>query len=366
MISRKFFVLVVLISASCSDSGTSMIGQLDATTIINPNVEILTSLGPIHARLLDNNEIIGTANGYVFHTTDEFETFTVSQKKRAEDVDLSRIAWLASDTIISYMETLPPPGVPGGGLVISISIDKGQNWENKSISGPITNSFKDIQFVNPQTCFLVQYNQRQVGVEFERITEILKIDLERATAESVGSVPGLGYKNIKFVDTNNGYMMMSDDEGVYLTRTSDGGATWIPPIKINGGIGHMTIVPSNGNLIAYGFGVLQSKDQGNTWVNNPLTDFIANETDGNGIKQITFASSMVGYARDFQDKIFRSTDGGETWSLFSKIDSRVSSFRFYDEQNGLATGQNTLLITHDGGLNWKPLIYPYPYVWDND
>jgi photosystem II stability/assembly factor-like uncharacterized protein len=62
-------------------------------------------------------------------------------------------------------------------------------------------------------------------------------------------------------------------------------------------------------------------------------------------------------------RIYKTADGGKTWALQFKNPDRDGFFdamAFWDEKNGLALGdpvkgQFQLLVTDDGGANWKPL-----------
>lgn len=56
-------------------------------------------------------------------------------------------------------------------------------------------------------------------------------------------------------------------------------------------------------------------------------------------------------------KLFRSSDGGETWRYFSNIPSKaeynVTYLKFRNELEGYIVGDNLILSTADGGKNWK-------------
>jgi photosystem II stability/assembly factor-like uncharacterized protein len=64
-----------------------------------------------------------------------------------------------------------------------------------------------------------------------------------------------------------------------------------------------------------------------------------------------------------ESRIYKTSDAGETWILQFKNSEPAAFFdaiAFWDEGNGLAlgdpvSGQFQLIVTEDGGMNWKPL-----------
>jgi photosystem II stability/assembly factor-like uncharacterized protein len=62
-------------------------------------------------------------------------------------------------------------------------------------------------------------------------------------------------------------------------------------------------------------------------------------------------------------RIYKTTDGGKTWIMQFKNPDKAAFFdamAFWDEKNGVALsdpvkGQFPLIVTDDGGTNWKPL-----------
>jgi photosystem II stability/assembly factor-like uncharacterized protein len=63
-------------------------------------------------------------------------------------------------------------------------------------------------------------------------------------------------------------------------------------------------------------------------------------------------------------RIYKTTDGGQTWALQFKSldrDGFFDAIAFWDAKNGIAfgdpvKGQFQLIVTDDGGANWKPLV----------
>jgi photosystem II stability/assembly factor-like uncharacterized protein len=70
---------------------------------------------------------------------------------------------------------------------------------------------------------------------------------------------------------------------------------------------------------------------------------------------LRFLTDQIGVGATSDGKIFRTTDGANSWSLISDTARAVHSFFFVDANNGFAVGDGSLfLTTKDGGASWTP------------
>jgi len=70
---------------------------------------------------------------------------------------------------------------------------------------------------------------------------------------------------------------------------------------------------------------------------------------------LRFLTDQIGVGATSDGKIFRTTDGANSWSLISDTARAVHSFFFVDASNGFAVGDGSLfLTTKDGGASWTP------------
>lgn len=69
---------------------------------------------------------------------------------------------------------------------------------------------------------------------------------------------------------------------------------------------------------------------------------------------ITFPSALIGYTCGSNGNIFKTTDGGSTWTqLTTGITYDIYSIDFLDNNTGWACGElGTVLVTTDGGVTW--------------
>jgi hypothetical protein len=77
----------------------------------------------------------------------------------------------------------------------------------------------------------------------------------------------------------------------------------------------------------------------------PLSLFFANEDIG----------WMVTVRHPWENRIWRTTDGGLTWRRLPEVPPQVLRVYFTDPKHGWAVGsRRTVLETHDAGQTWKP------------
>jgi photosystem II stability/assembly factor-like uncharacterized protein len=70
---------------------------------------------------------------------------------------------------------------------------------------------------------------------------------------------------------------------------------------------------------------------------------------------LRFLTDQIGLGATSDGKIYRTTDGANSWSLISDTSRAVHSFFFVDASNGFAVGDGSLfLTTKDGGASWTP------------
>jgi len=196
---------------------------------------------------------------------------------------------------------------------------------------------------------------------------------------------------IKFFDVENGFIGWYD----HLIRTTDGGDTWTEvETGINYGFDFKDLEYVTLDTIFVGWNyqtksILRSTDGGETWETivieglisandlfflNNQTAFLAcynqifKSTDGGStwspvvmnnanpinILSLSFPTPGVGYASGSgsYENMLKTTDGGNTWNpLETNVSSALNNVYFFDNDNGVAFGNNGLMIrTTTGGV----------------
>ncbi len=209
---------------------------------------------------------------------------------------------------------------------------------------------------------------------------------------TVGACGVVGQPNVYYMGVNDG--------GVW--KTNDAGRTWQPLFddQSTGSIGDVAVAQSNPDVIyvgsgegiqrpdlSVGDGIYKSTDGGKTWTNMGLKN--AQQIGGLAVdpkdENIVFVAALGHpYGPNEERGVFRSTDGGKTWTkvLFidentgaiqvtiDPVDSKIvyadlSEMRQGPWENCDLTGPNSgLYKSEDGGTTWKKLTTGLPTSQD--
>ena len=169
---------------------------------------------------------------------------------------------------------------------------------------------------------------------------------------------GVGWNkvNTPFSDNLTGISVISKDTilvtgTLKLHASFDGGINWttsnIAGYNItdsyftSSSVGHVGC--SNGN-------VYKTVDGGKTW---SLKSSI-NSSSCN-INKMYFVDSNTGFiSRGYMAEILKTTDGGETWKINNSSTDVINTFCFIDAQNGFSAGEDGVIFkTSNGGSTWE-------------
>ncbi len=180
-----------------------------------------------------------------------------------------------------------------------------------------------------------------------------------------------------FVDAKNGWALSGAHSrlspGAKLFRTGDGGVLW-QQVYDNGTMGRPRSVQqvffvdtqqgwisgrwADGD-VDWGWFIAHTADGGATWTDQYISTARDAEQAPDSLTERTlwFLDATRGWYV-YGDSIYRTTNGGATWTL-STMNRQVQSIaRFVDGSTGLGVGPSTggspaLLRTTDGGVNWS-------------
>jgi photosystem II stability/assembly factor-like uncharacterized protein len=161
--------------------------------------------------------------------------------------------------------------------------------------------------------------------------------------------------NIWFKDAYNGLAIGGAIRGSVIERTTDGGINWTPIAAPFGptlygifGIGDKVWIGGSDGLIAY------TTDFGNTW--KKITPIPAAT-----IYDICFAGPNSGFAAGYDGTLFKTNDGGQTWTssyiFANNVAPNVNGIQFLNENVGYAAHSYRLITkTTNGGNSWFAVL----------
>ena len=171
-------------------------------------------------------------------------------------------------------------------------------------------------------------------------------------------------EQVYFVNENIGFVSIFGRPNAPLMVTTDGGNTWKNQLlNLNGTLSHFQFVDNtHGFALLFGLtlttttyklniALVETKNQGQTWAEVPLTDSLS--TDRLGLQFLDNKKAFAIAQKNRTNYLIKSLDGGVTWKALGNLPNDILSFKFVDEQNGIATNFSNCFTTTDGGLTWQ-------------
>ena len=242
--------------------------------------------------------------------------------------------------------------------------DGGNSWESYNIDiGNLNLGISMIHAYNDQIAWLVAYPRgaNQTGGIFKTDDGGLNWSRQNSADYDTSS----SFANVVyFWDENIGFAQGDPINGEFeLYVTQNGGDNWtqVPgnniPNPLGGEYGYTRQIEVVGNNIWFTTNkgrIYRSSDKGNNWdvFQSPIVDFGSAEVNGN----ISFGDSQNGILIDNSTNVFRTENGGETWSEITTSGPVYTSGLCYIEGTDtvFSTG-NGSSFSLDGGYSWTPI-----------
>jgi photosystem II stability/assembly factor-like uncharacterized protein len=289
------------------------------------------------------NGFIAGGHGVIFKTTNGGATWEWIgfQNARYDGTDINALYFI--DTMTGFATGL-------GGRILK-TIDGGKTWNQYA---PIYSAIRQLNFTSNATVYGLAGNS------------FLKSTDGCTTWENIGPpVLNANTRQFDFVNEDIGYCIAGGDIGTSASvakvfKTTDGGKTWIATYGgneiMNDNLYSIDFVDDKIGFVSGGFNdrhTFKTTNGGANWTK--VNDF--------SFGQMQFLNSSVGYARNvgnLYNRIYKTIDGGQNWTITFEIDEDINSFHFLDVNNGYFVGDNSLMYkTTDGGTTWKKLTAPY-------
>ena len=145
-----------------------------------------------------------------------------------------------------------------------------------------------------------------------------------------------------------------------IWRTTNGGSTWIPTDSIASSFPDYVHMFNAGKAIWWGDPVggnwvlRKTTNGGETWIN--AASLSAFPTEAGWSNSMTWCDSLRGWFGTNSSHLYRTTDGGSSWTSYSIGPTNVYTVWFNDSTTGLAASGNQLWRSTNGGMAWIQLL----------
>ena len=239
---------------------------------------------------------------------------------------------------VYFTDTNTGTAVGQNGTILTTS-DGGDNWTSQ---------------VSGTTEFLaaVWYTDTNIGTVVGQKGTILRTGDGGTTWVSQTSGTTEHLTSVSFGDANTGTVVGWNS---VILRTTDGGTNWIPQ---NSGtdqfLRDVWFVDKNiGTAVTAGAAapplipqILRTNNGGDSWT-------IQVPQPTGGLTSVVFTDASTGTVVGADGEIYRTTDGGITWSPQISGVTNLNGVSFVDLDNGIAVGFGGVIIqTLDGGATW--------------
>lgn len=161
--------------------------------------------------------------------------------------------------------------------------------------------------------------------------------------------------DVYFINPDTGWIV-----GTYKTvlTTTDGGENWIKTMNSIAGSKCFYSVSFTNELNGCAVGgqmsgsngiIMVTDDGGITWTETTPPDC-------SDLEKVIFLDSITGWICGSDGELRKTMDGGYTWSEKSNSYGMYKDIHFFDDNNGLLMGYNSVRLTQDGGETWDSIV----------
>lgn len=248
---------------------------------------------------------------------------------------------------LKFTDALNGYCVGEGGKILKTT-NGGQQWN--FLNANTSTELNDLSFVNSSVGYVVG----NTGV-------IRKTINGGSSWTNISGIPSnTDLYSVHFIDQSNGWVA---GESSAMYKTTNGGTTWtqqtLPNFTtfvnqvsfINASVGYATGA-SNGNLF-------KTVDGGSTWTALPQ-----NMLQPGTIYNFQFFDADTGVATTSQWNFLKTTDGGLNWTEIANFCVGVPVLHFINQNVGVISGDNSnydckMYKTTDGGFTWSNSHVPF-------
>jgi len=230
--------------------------------------------------------------------------------------------------------------------------DGGNNWT--LVNSLTKNNLRTISFFDRLNGFAAGWSLN----DWDFYGSIHKTSDGGNTWQTVYSSNSIGVNKILCIDSATVIAVGGNFDEYFdatsILYTSDGGSSWITNILYNSVLEDIAMFDQS-TLIAVGYNgnILRSSDKGVSW------QLVSTNNYTNYNRVISF-NKNEGIILGNNNTVLKTSDSGLTWyPISSSSDNNFIAASFIDMNDGIAISKSKLFRTTDGGITWSNCIFSY-------
>lgn len=140
-------------------------------------------------------------------------------------------------------------------------------------------------------------------------------------------------------------------------NTGYGNWEWVNPSVQGNTINGVSFVGTNGWAVGNGGLIMETTDGGENWVSESPSSYCSNPAakgSGCNLNGVSFADANNGWAVGDYGTVWRTTNGGTSWTLqtFPSASRSLAAVSFFNTSVGVIVSDGYAYYTSNGGANW--------------
>lgn len=324
------------------------------------------------------NDSLGWISGDKYHTADLYKSFILKTIDGGTSWDTAYYAIDKKLFCVFFIDPLTGWAAGEGGKIIR-TIDGGLTWQ--VLNSGCNKSIYSMHFADENIGVAVGEKgtilfTEKGGQQWEKIAIDMNADLFRVFFKDIHCMNIVGQDGLVLFSGDgrnwrsrpvpahrhmyDGFFLSPDSGWVCgyskeVFFTTDGGLSWTPQwVGGSGDYPNYYALCSDGRdelWISGRYGnIIKTTDGGQQWTH-------LNPGLRSGLGQIRFISETTGWLADNKKNIYKTMDGGHSWVSMVVADKSLYSLFCLDSLHIYACGNQLIVSTNDGGLNWSSYTF---------
>ena len=305
------------------------------------------------------------SRSYILSSNDNGDTWVERYEGANQNHLITNLYSVEDNGIMFATMRTPSTGYTSFNYALLKSVDSGNTWNiiNNNI---VTCNYVRLTVLDDLNIWATYNESVLTGGTYQLIHYIYKSTDGGLSFNKILENNKPNYSDMTFINSNTGFLISRDENK--LMKSEDGGETWseivldisiteyyqLHKLRFNNKL-YVGLYTSEPTFLSY---LLISDDYGLTWEEKLITNIESSINDIEIKDDLNFVASLSIRNAYFMPTLFKTTDGGNTWTQILNENNKYkftdfNSCIFINDNVGWAVGENKSLIkTTDGGQTW--------------